>query len=347
VKNPDLELLENTLRNSGERARLGDLRRLAGLDPSAVLRLVRDYPDRFCETENETAAPEIVLGTRLPESDCVFIRAVRIAGGTGIAALRLWQKKNIPAKEALELAARYPELVRVEKRDKRIFYFWRAAALSSPPLPSQLAGEALIPETPPAIEPSDGKADDPIPAGPETNSDPMHQNKAGELSLAALPASEVFTDAEYQELKFRPASRGMHSRRHAKALRGDRIRERQEPLALSAINKQQPQPMTLEDTRSKLLEICADAPIHGRHLFWLCNLEGLDRHAIDEVLKAYPDDFILEAIKESSETQAGRVTRERITGYILRVSPRLLTATKQLQVTDQSGTYEVEVPALP
>ena len=343
LKDPNLELLEKILRESDGTASLGHLRRDAGLDPQLVLRLVRDYPDKFCEDDESGLAPTIRLGTRLPETDCVFLRAVRLTRNNGIAAARLWQTKHLTSKETAELAEKYSELIRVEKRARRTFYFWKSLpATASPASPT---AEALIPETPPAILPSDGQADDPFPVEPQVEAAPARNDKPGELSVAALPGSESFTQEQYAELAFRPAARHAHTRRHAAVLKGDRYRKRQEPgAALSfATSPQLHQPMSPEETRTKLLELCGGA-VHGRQLSWVCSLPGLDRQSILETLRVFPEDFVLTPITEVSQTEGGRVTREKITGHVLRVAPRLLTATKRLAISDSTGDYEVDLP---
>lgn len=58
MKDPNLDLLEKVLRSKGRAASLGELRRSAGLDSVAVLRLVQQYPDKFQASDDN---PESVI----------------------------------------------------------------------------------------------------------------------------------------------------------------------------------------------------------------------------------------------------------------------------------------------
>jgi hypothetical protein len=135
---------------------------------------------------------------------------VRHAGVNGVAAARLWQQRHITSKESARLAERYSDLVRVEKKGKRIFYFWN-------PLPStrQVIDSsdtvAVLPEPEPV--PGGGpetvvvvKSEVPAPAPASIGKDAVD---AGELP----PIDPAMC--------WRPACPGMsRARRHARGSRG-------------------------------------------------------------------------------------------------------------------------------
>jgi hypothetical protein len=68
----------------------------------------------------------LIIKLREPEPhEKSFIIAVRAAGHTGIGSNRLWQKRQVTSAESAALAMKYHEVIRIERRQKKIFYFWR------------------------------------------------------------------------------------------------------------------------------------------------------------------------------------------------------------------------------
>ena len=121
--------LERALAAQGGSASLGALRRESNLHPQLVLELLREFPERFGSEEGREAGHGtlFIKLVELEPATKSFLVAVRSSGVTGIASTRLWQKRNITSAESSRLARVYEELIRVETRNKKHYYFWRGA----------------------------------------------------------------------------------------------------------------------------------------------------------------------------------------------------------------------------
>src|SRR5260221_14025542 len=103
----DAKNLEKALKTEGKAVRLGELRRKHEIGREAALRTVRDYPDRFSETEviiKGRMAPGIELRSELGEEEKIFIIAARYAGSTGMAAAKLCAPKRPKSQDSDKLA---------------------------------------------------------------------------------------------------------------------------------------------------------------------------------------------------------------------------------------------------
>lgn len=174
------------------------------------------------------------------------------------------------------------------------------------------------------------------------------------IVLGADEFGREISEEEHAELKFHPNSPGAHSRRptigqRSFYARDGRVRAWHEPPGLSkpmetlTYDSEDQPPMTIKQAHKMLFKFIADAFENGRHLKQLTDT-GLSGDTIQPVFAAYPKDFMIEDIKEVSETFQGKVTKHRIVGRIVRIAPELLTATKSVRVSDMSGDYEVEHP---
>ncbi len=145
MMNNDAKNLEKALKTEGKPVSLGELRRKHEIGPEAALRTVRDYPDRFSETEviiKGRMAPGIELRSELGEEEKIFIIAVRNAGSTGIAAAKLWAHKRIKSQDSDKFAQKFGQLIRAGVKGSKIMYFWRQ---SEPSEKSEVSGPAENP----------------------------------------------------------------------------------------------------------------------------------------------------------------------------------------------------------
>jgi hypothetical protein len=128
VKDTDAQALEAALAAAGGSATLGELRSSRDLGPEMILRTVTRWPEPFAAQETVRGGHSTVLVSlrpELPAADKVFLNAIRSSGERGIARLRLWQKRQLSAKECDALAAKYAEQVQVELREDKTFFVWK------------------------------------------------------------------------------------------------------------------------------------------------------------------------------------------------------------------------------
>jgi hypothetical protein len=130
------------------------------IGPESALRVIRDYPDRFSETEvtdKGRMAPAIELASELSEDQKIFVISVRNAGEKGIASSTLWRHKKVKSQDS----AKFASLVATVKKGVKIYYLWR---------PEEKAGQSEPAEMPP--EPTELTVDASEPENKEENSGP-------------------------------------------------------------------------------------------------------------------------------------------------------------------------------
>jgi hypothetical protein len=110
--NLDVRTLQRVLKDGP--ISLGALRRGHDFDPSALLRVVRDYPDRFALTtviEDKHQHPAIEARSELSGEARTFVMAVRGGGMRGITGLKLAHTYKLKASESAALAKQFSEVV--------------------------------------------------------------------------------------------------------------------------------------------------------------------------------------------------------------------------------------------
>lgn len=317
-------------------SRFAKLRNEHGIDPIDLERQHQSYPDVFYVVESEQGRfPVIALHENPPTREDSLMKKqlvvlVQKAGPTGVYLSSLRYRTTFNSSDIERLLKEVTQIEAKPVSRKGFLYRWIGT-------PTKTVEESRIQDAQPAADPL------PEPVG-------AAQPTPAPVVIGADEFGREISEEEHAELKFHPNAPGAHARRptigqRSFYARDGRVRARHEPPGLSkpslTYESEDQPPMTIKQAHKMLFKYIADGFENGRHLKQLTDT-GLSGDTIQAVFAAYPKDFMIEDIKEVSETLQGKVTKYRIVARIVRIAPELLTATKSVRVTDMSGDYEVE-----